>query len=243
MKCMNCQAEIPPAWVAALAKNECPGCGGAIMDDFSRNLLNQIKEAMEKMPNDPQGLAGWLLSTFDLRPKGSVEPTNFHLPKPTTSNPAVGLTYANSPTSIFMKNAGVDKIMQNPKMAELAQAINNVVTEPLVSPDLPESEMTAEEEAVARQHDIQALAAKAAAAGRRLTAKELLANNVDFGGTGEGLNPEEVQAIQMALAGGPEPTLHPALEADRLKRLAAQRALQLGYTTNQGKFQSIRRVE
>ena len=62
MKCMSCMAEIPPAWVNAIQRNECPGCGKAIMDEASKELLDELRSAMESMPNDPEGLAGWLLS-------------------------------------------------------------------------------------------------------------------------------------------------------------------------------------
>ena len=66
MFCEQCKIEIPPAWKLVIIKNECPACGEKIMSDASKQLLDELKEAMSKMPNDPEGLAGWLLSNYKL---------------------------------------------------------------------------------------------------------------------------------------------------------------------------------
>lgn len=78
MKCMSCQADIPPAWVHAINSNICPGCGGEIMDQSSQELLGEIREAMNQMPNNPEGIAGWLLTHYSLKKVGTAEPTDFH---------------------------------------------------------------------------------------------------------------------------------------------------------------------
>jgi len=74
MKCMNCNAEISPQYVHAIANNACPGCGGAIYDDEMKDLYNELKEAMLRMPNDPVGLTGWLLDNYKLSKIGTVTP-------------------------------------------------------------------------------------------------------------------------------------------------------------------------
>lgn len=81
MKCMSCSAEIPPQWVSAIQKNECPGCGGEIMNEAMKDLLKDLTDAMKRMPNDPEGLAGWLLSNYDILKIGDGEPTEFHRQK------------------------------------------------------------------------------------------------------------------------------------------------------------------
>jgi len=73
MRCMNCGADIPPAFVTAIESNTCPGCGGDIMDDQSKELMSELATALEKMPNDPQGVAGWLLSNYQFRKMGDGE--------------------------------------------------------------------------------------------------------------------------------------------------------------------------
>ena len=258
MKCITCQADIPPAWVNAINKNECPGCGGVIMDDSAKELLTQLREAMAKMPNDPEGLAGWLMSTYDLFPKGTIEPTNFHR-KPTPQQMAQmqmegvdpstqGLRWANTPTNQFMKRAGADKVLKDPKLAAIAQAINsiNAVDGNMYGGVMEQSEadVSPEEEDMMEQQRIAQMAAKARAQGRKLTMKEVLANDsnsVEFnmGGDTRPLSEAETELVKH-LVGGPSSSdsemdglqnLPPMLQADRLKRLAAQRELKFGGST------------
>lgn len=44
------------------------------MDETAQELMTDLAEAMERMPSDPKGLAGWLLSNYRLRKIGSGEP-------------------------------------------------------------------------------------------------------------------------------------------------------------------------
>jgi hypothetical protein len=79
MRCMSCGANIPPEWVNAIQSNICPGCGNEIMNSATQELLNDITEALERMPNDPQGIAGWFLSNYRFQKMGSGEPVEkFH---------------------------------------------------------------------------------------------------------------------------------------------------------------------
>lgn len=78
MKCMSCKAEIPPAWVHAINSNSCPGCGGTIMDSKAQTILAEVREAMNQMPSNPEGLAGWLMSNYKLTKVGDAEPSEFH---------------------------------------------------------------------------------------------------------------------------------------------------------------------
>lgn len=79
MRCMSCGADIPPQWVGAIRRNECPGCEGEIMGESTQTLLKELTEAMGKMPNDPQGVAGWLISNYRFQKMGSAEPVEkFH---------------------------------------------------------------------------------------------------------------------------------------------------------------------
>jgi len=79
MRCMSCGANIPPEWVMAIQSNTCPGCGNEIMNEPTQQLLKELSEAMEKMPNDPQGVAGWLLSNYRFQKMGEGAPVEkFH---------------------------------------------------------------------------------------------------------------------------------------------------------------------
>ena len=79
------------------------------MDDSMEELLLEIKEAMEKMPNDPEGLAGWLLSNYQLRKVGTGEPvTGFYGSNNTRQEPVEGvLKVAPNRIQDFYKRAGV----------------------------------------------------------------------------------------------------------------------------------------
>lgn len=87
MKCMNCEAEILPQYVKAIETNVCPGCGEQIYNDSTKELMEGLKQAMEIMPNNPQGIAGWLLSNFHIEKIGSGEPVSeFYGQKPRGQN-------------------------------------------------------------------------------------------------------------------------------------------------------------
>jgi hypothetical protein len=76
---MSCGANIPPEWVNAIQSNICPGCGGEIMNTATQELLQELTEAIKKMPNDPQGIAGWLMSNYRFQKMGDGKPVEkFH---------------------------------------------------------------------------------------------------------------------------------------------------------------------
>lgn len=73
---MNCGVEISPMFVGSLKKNECPGCLKQIFSDDTKSLMDELADAMERMPNDPQGIAGWLLSNYQFRKIGDGKPVD-----------------------------------------------------------------------------------------------------------------------------------------------------------------------
>lgn len=79
MRCMSCGADIPPVWVKALELNRCPGCDGEIMNESTKDLLKELADALTRMPNDPQGIAGWLMSNYRFQKMGEGKPVEkFH---------------------------------------------------------------------------------------------------------------------------------------------------------------------
>lgn len=122
MKCITCTAEIPANWSYALNNNLCPSCGGPIMDEDSKSLLHELRDAMAKMPNDPEGLAGWLLSNYRLTKIGTAEPMDFYKKN---SNKNSSFRTNENPVEKLLKRAGVDKqVAKQKKLAALAQHIN-----------------------------------------------------------------------------------------------------------------------
>ncbi len=78
MQCMSCSVDIPPTFIKAIQSNTCPSCGDKIMNDEAQILMTELQEAMTKMPNNPQGLAGWLMSNYHMQKFGTAEPAEFY---------------------------------------------------------------------------------------------------------------------------------------------------------------------
>ena len=132
MRCISCNADIPPQWVHAINSNICPGCAGPIMTDSSKALMEELSSAMERMPNDPQGLAGWLLSNYQLQKIGEAQPVDrFHrkfderdlkiAPEPSEFMKRTGLL-----PQVNAAKTALNKRASNPNIAELARNIANV---------------------------------------------------------------------------------------------------------------------
>jgi len=240
MQCMSCKADIPPAWVNAIQRNECPGCGGPIMDESSKELLDELRTAMEEMPNDPEGLAGWLLSHYKLHKIGSAEPTEFHRQQPAQQQQQQfpGLKVAENPKSVFLQRAGMGRELDRRKqtLAEIAQQVNEAgEADGTVAVDLDEvdeAEGLDEYEAVALAQSQQAQGA---------SAKNVLHNN-SLLIQGDGPPPTSVETEMLSQELGRDApvddgtNMHPALQADRMKRLQAQKDVAAG-----GKVGKIRR--
>ena len=83
MICCTCSIEIPEKWTAAITSNKCPSCNGPIMDDKAKQLMEELTIALIEAPNNPAGLASWLLSKYHIE-KITDEPPDlpeFHEPK------------------------------------------------------------------------------------------------------------------------------------------------------------------
>ena len=129
MICMSCGANIPPEWVAAIQENKCPGCAGQIMDEQSEQLLKELTEAIEKMPNDPAGLAGWLTSNYIFEKIGDGAPTTkFHRQQSAPEMSREQLKHAPNPTEEFLKRTGEYNRVQNSQtnIARLAQGTSKI---------------------------------------------------------------------------------------------------------------------
>lgn len=75
MRCVSCGIDVPPQFLKAIESNCCPSCGLEIMTTESKSLLTELADAISKMPNDPQGLAGWIMTNYRIKKIGEAEPT------------------------------------------------------------------------------------------------------------------------------------------------------------------------
>lgn len=152
MLCESCKIEIAPAWKNIILSNICPACGNFLMSPKSKEIMDKIKEAIVKMSGesgglDPEGLAGWIMSTFDLFPKGSIEPTVFHGKKPINSSEEPVRTDLKWANNQFAKNAGVDKIIaKNSKFNTVIDAVNSIKNgNEVIDPKIQEEDLENED--------------------------------------------------------------------------------------------------
>ena len=88
MRCVSCGEDIPPKWVAVIEKNICPSCDGPIMTNDAIQLRDELADALAKMPNDPQGITGWILSNYKVQKIGIAEPVDkFNRPGAVPNSP------------------------------------------------------------------------------------------------------------------------------------------------------------
>lgn len=78
MKCINCGIEVPSNFKSAIKSNICPSCGKSIMSEDLQSIVIELSEAISKMSNDPEGLAGWLVSNFSMQKIGEALPVDFY---------------------------------------------------------------------------------------------------------------------------------------------------------------------
>lgn len=141
MRCINCGADIPPEWVNAIQQNVCPGCGGEIMNTTTQDLLKELTDAIKRMPNDPAGIAGWLMSNYRFQKMGAAQPVEkFHRKGggPSEEFDSNGLKIAPSYSDFVKRNDATQYVnrsyelaakfgnVKEGKMAELASMIQSV---------------------------------------------------------------------------------------------------------------------
>lgn len=149
MKCMNCSTEIPPNWVACIQKNICPACGESILDSSGEELLKELTEAMERMPNDPAGVAGWLLSNFFIKKIGSAEPVDEFYGR---NNRSKSNSESNSRLEAIWKNSGVTPKTKASLKSKIENDVENILKNQYSSDDegdsseVDDSQETNEEE-------------------------------------------------------------------------------------------------
>jgi len=223
---MTCNAEIPPEWVAAINSGVCPGCGGQMYSDEHKQLLEELRTAMEEMKSaDAESITGWLLSNYRLTKIGEAEPTQFHR-KPNQVQaqaqergdiPTVKV--ADNPVKEYLDRAGYSKKKDLRAIASrLKQAAGSDESANMyVNPEEIEDEYP---EDYQEEHQ-----------SAEPLAKKVLANNsvVLGGGGSEGppLSPQEQAAIMETLSQG-DPGVSgdiPApLQAARMAKLQKQKA-------------------
>lgn len=207
MNCDSCGVDIPPAWVKVIASNICVECQGPIMSDNTVELMAGLKNALEQMPNDPQGIAGWLLSNYRMQKVGTGEPTGFIGSKSKMQAGNGEIKIAENPLERFHKLAGV-KVQAPEKYKALISEINGGILDD--EKDVPEQREESENylpETDDPEYTKQALKAMI---GQKSAKRQI----------SEPVIPEDDEEDFTGI--------HPSLQQGRLIRLAKQRDLDMG---------------
>ena len=211
MKCCSCSIDIPSQWKKCFEDNVCPNCGGAILNDAVTELISEISEALSAMPNDPKGLAGWLVSNYEMKKIGSEKPVvEFYDGKkkePDTNSQKLKIN-TNNPITKFYKNAGLKDPSEYRKIKEQIDNVNDIEEE--------ESSLDVEEDFDLDTSDpsVQKILNVMNEAKQNKPKRSSRQNNNYDDGSG----------------------LHPALQQDRLERLKKQADIQSGVITKEGSF-------
>jgi hypothetical protein len=164
---MTCNADIPPAWVAAIQSGICPGCGGSLYSEEHKELMEGLREALVEMKNaDAESITGWLTSNYKLTKIGEAAPTEFHR-KPTapvrqtSSIVEQNLKVANNNVQGYFERAGVPKHLQNrTRLEAMAKQLNQIGNEDVSEDMYPGAEQEDiyinEDEAIQEQQGVLA---------------------------------------------------------------------------------------
>jgi hypothetical protein len=204
------------------------------MNEKSQELLTELREAMEKMPNDPEGLAGWLLSNYQLHKIGDAQPVNFYGRNQQQQQQQGGPMPANIKVNNnnivqqMLARTGVAKsLAQRPNLKDIVNQIHNNIEadEQMLSHDNYDEY----DDPYGDQYGGEYVEEYQQAAPM---ARQALANNSLLSGeSAPPMTPADAAAMIAALGGQAKPSgenLHPVLQADRMKRLAAQQDVASG---------------
>lgn len=260
MKCISCEIDVPPQWVACIQANSCPSCAGPIMDDMSKELLQELKLAMEKMPKaDAAGISGWILSNYKLTKIGLAEPIAFHQKKleqrrPNITQTKKKLKVARNSVQEFLhrKDPGIAKSVEAQKdFANIVDELNNGVEDPYgngvpLETEIDEEsgelsgEVVSEEDYEAYEGDDEAY--QEAISNRQnfhSKAQALARHSLVVPGGSKPLTSQETAQMMHAVAGkasgvDPGDDMPEVLQIARIERLKKQRAIAGGGTDDFG---------
>jgi hypothetical protein len=67
MKCNACSEVVPPKFAHSIKKNECPFCGGEIMDPALQSVLSNLQDIMKAAEPYLAEVEEWFASNYSLR--------------------------------------------------------------------------------------------------------------------------------------------------------------------------------
>lgn len=226
--CISCESPVLPSFVHSLRVNSCPSCGGPIFDEKGQGLIEELTQAFEQMGPNPAGIAGWLLTNYRISRIGETppEPVEFYgQPKPKRA----AMQELPDNGNEFLQRAGVNKNKLNAAQSkyrdivkEIEESQNNLYGSGEEEIELPSNYVPTAEDIAIMQNAMPFGQAKALRSNKIKTAAitpsgPLMSDEL-----------EEFKALMEADAEKAS-QVHPAIEAERMRRLARQEANSAGY--------------
>jgi hypothetical protein len=206
---MSCDANIPSEWQAAISNNNCPACGSQIMTDHIKKVSDNLRTVVGQLIELGEEQMDLLLDTFGLRRK----PTPGSRQAREEENLPSNLKIASNPVQDFLSRTNAPHLAQRQeRIKDILSRIDQVQDAPV---DMGE---------VMDGHDYPAQDSMP-------TVGRALENNSLTTGGGPPPSPEELMALESSLGADVpdiDPTLHPALQKDRIKRLVQSRGVATG---------------
>lgn len=201
MQCITCKVEILPAYKHAVAKNECPACGGQILDEESLALIEDVERTISAEISLREGtankLAIALVTKYDMVMKqgAPAQQQQMAIAKPKQQAPV-----KMAPPSIIqqMQQVAAGENIMQPANANIVKLAN-----------LPEEISDNERERIMAE----------VVSKRYGMVEGLASNDSGFEEDVSGLVDPSVIAASSAFTEG---AANPILEAERLQRLAKQ---------------------
>lgn len=165
MKCISCQIEIPPTWSHSIVQNICAACGGPILQNETKELIDELGAALAEMKNaNANQIVSWLLDNYELKKHGSAKPVNFYHKneeKPSNISNVVnkiknsGLSFDKNPNASFkdvsqqiiegsvgqistISEADFDKMIDSAYNKEIPMTVLDPNAKPLAKEDMKE---------------------------------------------------------------------------------------------------------
>jgi hypothetical protein len=206
---MSCEANIPAEWQAAISNNNCPACGGQIMTDHIKRVSDNLRTVVEQLVDLGEEQMDLLLDTFGLRRKAVPGTRQAREEEPLPANFKV----AENPVQDFLARTNAPHLAKRQeRIKDILNRIDGAQGEPM---DMAEVMADPEYDAPTQMP----------------TMGHALENNSLTTGGGAPPSPEEIAALEHSLGADVpdlDPTLHPALQKDRMKRLVQSRGVASG---------------
>jgi hypothetical protein len=221
MKCMSCEANIPSDWQAAISANICPKCGNQIMGEEVKTASDALKTTINDLILLGQETMDLVLDSFGLCRKELIP--QIKITSPEQENLPPGLKIAPNKVQEFLSRTKAPHLAnRQEQMKHVLSRIQAAETEESDENDLVNQYEDEVEEYIRGKEGVK----------NTSSIKYALENNSLTTGEGVPLGSEEEYLLNVAMGNVDQddydPNIHPALQKERMERLAKSRQVASG---------------